>query len=308
MEASTVTVTQPPSPPPHPEMRIENLEGLEFLKTVKKNSVDLIITDPPYIISRESGMNKFVKEVAKIEQSGENKKTEEEWEAYKLKKKIKTDKHKKNYLQYGNTSGKKYATKTDYGEWDKTFTLEELEKFVKLYYKKLRKGGTCIIFFDVWKISYLKEMMERAKFKQIRLIEWVKSNPVPLNSSRNYLTNCREVAVLGVKVGKPTFHSKYDNGVYGLGLEGKPIKTYPIQSKTKGIPRHPTEKSHALIEDLICKHSNENDLVMDTFLGSGTTATACLKTNRRFIGCEVNKKYFEEIIQKHLPSVTSSKQ
>ena len=56
-------------------MNIEHKDGIEFLKSLQDNSVDLIITDPPYLISKETGMNKFEKEVQKIEKSGENKKT-----------------------------------------------------------------------------------------------------------------------------------------------------------------------------------------------------------------------------------------
>ena len=48
------------------------------------------------------------------------------------------------------------------------------------------------------------------------------------------------------------------------------------------------------VEELIKKHSNENDLVIDTFLGGGTTALACKNTNRNFKGCEIDKKYFDE--------------
>ena len=59
---------------------------------------------------------------------------------------------------------------------------------------------------------------------------------------------------------------------------------------------HPTQKSQHLFEDLIKKHSNECDLVMDTFLGGGTTYMACKETNRRFIGCEISKEYFDKII------------
>ena len=130
---------------------IYNQEGIEYLNTLKDNSVDLILTDPPYIISKESGMNKFVKEVAALDASGKNKKTEEEWLKFKEKKGYTDDKYRENYIKYGNTSGNKYAFKTDYGEWDKQFTIEKLQEFVKLFYKKLRKGGTCIIFFDIWK-------------------------------------------------------------------------------------------------------------------------------------------------------------
>ena len=266
-------------------MEIKNQEGINFLKTLNNNSVDLILTDPPYLISKDSGMNKFVKEVAKLDASGENKKTEEQWLSFKEKKGYSDDKYKENYLKYGNTSGNKYAFKTEYGDWDKEFTIEKLEKFIELYYKKLRKGGTCIIFFDLWKISYIKELMEKYKFKQLRMIEWIKTNPMPLNQSVNYLTNAREIAILGVKGGKPTFNSKYDKGIY----------EYPIQNGKKRF--HPTQKNIKLFEALIKKHSNENDLIVDTFLGGGTTAIACKNTNRKFMGSEICKEYYDKVIK-----------
>jgi site-specific DNA-methyltransferase (adenine-specific) len=274
-------------------INIENIDGIEFLSSLDDNSIDLIITDPPYLISKESGMEKFQKEVKKLDESGKNKKTGEEWEKFKAKKGYKDDKYRNNYLKYGNTSGNKYAFKTDFGVWDKEFTIENLKQFVDLFYKKLKKGGTCIIFFDIWKLETLKRLMETANsqksgFKQIRFIEWLKTNPIPLNQSINYLSNCREVALLGVKGGKPTFNSKYDTGLY----------KYPIQTAKKG-KRHPTQKNLKLFQDLVQKHSNEGDLVVDTFLGSGTTALACKNTNRRFNGCEISKEYFT-LIQNNL--------
>jgi len=222
-------------------------------------------------------MNKFVKEVAQLKESGKNKKTEEEWEQFKQEKGYPDDKYKENYIKYGNTSGKKYGYKTEFGEWDKEFTIENLQEFIHLFYKKLKKGGTCIIFFDVWKLETLKRLMEQIRqtkkgnwvgFKQLRFIEWIKTNPVPLNQSTNYLSNVREVALLGVKGGKPTFNSKFDKGIYN----------YPIQGGKNRF--HPTQKSLKLFEELIKKHSNEGDTVVDTFLGGGTTAFACRNTNR----------------------------
>ena len=95
-------------------MNIENKDGIEFLKSLDDNSIDLIITDPPYLISKETGMNKFEKEVQKIDQSGKNKKTLEEWELFKVKKGYTDDKYRNNYIKYGNTSGNKFAFKTDF--------------------------------------------------------------------------------------------------------------------------------------------------------------------------------------------------
>jgi site-specific DNA-methyltransferase (adenine-specific) len=192
----------------------------------------------------------------------------------------KRSKYKLNYLKYGSIYGKKYAVTTDYGDWDSQFTLEELELFMAHFYRILRDGGTCIVFFDLWKITNLKDMMEGEKFKQIRLVEWIKTNPQPINSSVNYLTNCREIALLGIKKTKPTFNSKYDKGIY----------SYPLQGGKDRF--HPTQKSLPLFEDLIQKHSNEGDIVLDCFAGSATTAIAAIKTNRKFTGCELDKEYF----------------
>jgi DNA modification methylase len=52
-----------------------------------------------------------------------------------------------------------------------------------------------------------------------------------------------------------------------------------------------------LFEDIIKKHSNENDVILDTFLGSGTTAIAAKNTNRQFKGCEISKEYYDKLIK-----------
>ena len=61
------------------------------------------------------------------------------------------------------------------------------------------------------------------------------------------------------------------------------------------------QKNLKLFEELIKKHSNEGDLVVDTFLGGGTTAMACRNTNRKFKGCEMDKEFYDKI-KKILPS------
>jgi len=324
---------------------LKHQEGLQFLSDIPDNSVDLILTDPPYITSRDSGMDKWVDHVAKQDAPGsenvygksdfkdyqagkgkwekkgpkdlfklavenvkiscdkqeksiqENKKLKPEEKEQKIerirdpksiKKKVehKFESFENNFLKYGSIYGKKYAVKTNYGDWDSEFTIEQLELFIKHFYRVLKLGGTCIVFFDLWKITNLKEILETEKFKQIRLIEWIKTNPQPINSSVNYLTNCREIALLGIKKSKPTFNSKYDKGIYHHPLQG-------------GKDRfHPTQKSLPLFEELIKKHSNEGDLVLDCFAGSATTAVAAKKTNRRFIGCEMDEEYYNKSIER----------
>lgn len=226
---------------------LKNMDCFEFIKEIKDNSVDLILVDPPYKISRNTNF-------ASGEPTGKD-----------------TD---------------RFRISMDFGEWDSRFEHEILNDLFQEFYRVLKRGGTVICFYDLWKISYLKESLEMAKFKQIRFIEWLKTNPVPLNSKTNYLTNSREIALTAVKVGKSTFHSEYDNGIY----------SFPIcQDKGRF---HPTQKPIKLIKKLIEKHSNKNDLVLDCFSGSGTTAAACVELKRRFIGCELDKNYFERSLKR----------
>ena len=267
------------------DINIKNTDGLEYLQDIKTSTIDLVLTDPPYIISKETGMNTHYNKVNRNELNNITSiKTEEEWLEYKEKNNT-ADKYKDNYIKYGTIYGKKYCVKTDYGEWDSNFTLDKLNDFIKEYYRVLKNGGTVIIFFDIWKISDLKDILEQNNFKQIRFIEWIKTNPQPLNSKINYLTNCREIALTAVKKGKPTFNGQYDNGTY----------FYPLQGGKNRI--HPTQKNLKLFEELIIKHSNEGDTVLDTFLGGGTTAIASKNTSRNFKGTELNKEYYDKVIK-----------
>ena len=216
-------------------MNIQTADFQDFLQQLPENSVDLILTDPPYIISRSTG-----------------------------------------FKTLGQKSVERLAVSMDFGEWD--HAPVDLNVLCQQGYRVLRKGGTIAVFYDLWKITPLAEALTRADFKQLRFVEWLKLNPVPLNSRSNYLSNSREIAVLGVKGGKPTFHSTYDNGVY----------RFPIHREKR---YHPTQKPLKLIKALIEKHSNPNDLIVDPFLGSGTTAIAAIQTGRRFSGCDINAKY-----------------
>jgi len=267
---------------------IKNQEGIKFLESVEDASIDLILTDPPYITSKDSGMNRWVEHVKKQDSADSvDIKTEEGWAAWVEKNQDKLEGRKskevagmkQNFIKYGSVYGKKYARVTDFGDWDKQFTLEKMNQFASQFNRVLRPGGTAIIFFDLWKISDLKRILEDNKFKQLRFIEWIKTNPQPLNSKRNYLTNSREIALTAVKGGKPTFNSQYDSGTYRFPMQGGKNRT------------HPTQKSLLLFEKLIEVHSNPGDIILDPFLGAGTTAVAAQNLNRNFIGCDVDKEF-----------------
>jgi site-specific DNA-methyltransferase (adenine-specific) len=221
---------------------IENVDCLVYLKKIKDGYIDLVLTDPPYVISKATGFKAV-----------------------------------KNGVQ-------RFAVSMDFGEWD--HGVMELEQTIQEFYRVLKNGGTAIIWYDLWKITDIQKMMMKAGFKQLRVIEWIKTNPVPLNSKVNYLTNAREIAVVGIKKSKPVFHSSYDNGIY----------EYPIYHSNDRI--HPTQKPIELMEILIKKHSNEGDVVLDTFMGSGTTAIAAMHTKREYLGCELDKDIFVKMSER----------
>lgn len=223
---------------------------LDWLKQIPNGTVDLILTDPPYIISKKSNFA-----VGGSWNNADDKR------------------HRKT------------PPKTDFGEWDKTPL--DLDTIIKEFYKKLKKGGTAIIFYDMWKIQELKETAESNRFRQFRLGRWDKTNPVPVNSKINYLSNSSEYFMSAVKGSNPTFHSEYDKGIYLM----------PICSGKERTP-HPNQKPLRLMEMLCLKHSNEDDIVLDPFMGSGTTGVACINTGRRFIGIELDKQYFEMAVQR----------
>ena len=217
-----------------------------YLKQIKNNSIDLILVDPPYLISKSSNFKNY------------------------------SDKANSDIItKYGKHS-------IDFGDWDK----EDLDwnLLFKEYYRILKDGGTLIFFYDIWKSTMIKDIADLCKFKQPRICQWQKTNPVPINSKINYLSNANEYFFTFIKGKKPTFHSEYDNGTY----------RYPLCHGKERL-EHPTQKPLSLIMDLVKKHSNEGDLVLDTFAGTGTTGEACLILKRNYILIERDENYFSLI-------------
>lgn len=65
-----------------------------------------------------------------------------------------------------------------------------------------------------------------------------------------------------------------------------------------GNKKHPTEKPVELLKILIENSSEEGDIVMDCFMGSGSTGVACIETNRKFLGIEIDKKYYDIAVRR----------
>ncbi len=78
-----------------------------------------------------------------------------------------------------------------------------------------------------------------------------------------------------------------------INTDGTRLPTTILKFKRIERPQHPTQKPTDLLEWLIKTYTNEGDCVLDSCMGSGSTGVACINTNRRFIGIELEKEYFE---------------
>ena len=115
------------------------------------------------------------------------------------------------------------------------------------------------------------------------LLIWHKLDPIPLNGGK-YVSDAEfMIFVRGLKV-------TYNN----IGVKEQ-SKIFAFNTASKNNRLHPTQKPLNLIRKLLMIHTKPNDIVLDCFAGSGTTAEACLKENRQFIMIEKEPDYFEKI-------------
>ena len=171
----------------------------------------------------------------------------------------------------------------DFGEWDKNF---DLTSWIKSCEPLLKKGGNIVIFNDWKNMSHIVDALEKNGFEIKDLIRWKKTNPMPRNRDRRFITDY-EVAVWAVKRGaKWTFNRLSDT-------YERPEIICGITSKgEKSNGGHPTQKPIEVMEWLVDRLTNEGDLVLDPFMGSGTTGVACMNANRSCVGIEIDENYF----------------
>ena len=153
----------------------------------------------------------------------------------------------------------------------------DLHKFLDEIYRVTQ--GSIVVFCGMNQMSeifnYFNEYSKKGK-GTVRQLCWKKTNPSPMNGDYIYLSGL-ENAVWFKKKGA-TFNAHCKSNVF----------EFPCgRSKL-----HPTEKNHALLEDLIKDNTNEEDIVFDPCCGSGSHCYVAKKLNRRYMGIELNKEYF----------------
>lgn len=184
------------------------------------------------------------------------------------------------------------------GEWDKIENQKDKidwnTKRIKEAKRILKKDGTiwiCGTFHNIYDIGYI---LEKEEFKIINNITWEKPNPPP-NLACRCFTNSTETILWAKKSEKSKHCFNYDL-MKGLN-NGKQMKdvwqlTAP-KKEEKLFGKHPTQKPEKLLELIIKASTNENDLILDPFCGSGTTGIVAKKLNRKFIGIDNSSEFLE---------------
>lgn len=187
----------------------------------------------------------------------------------------------------------------NYDKWDKDVAWE----LVRLQlYSLLKNTGNLIIFQGWSNVADLKKKLELIGFE---LKNWIVWDRIKGRGAKRNFTSTREDILWFTKSNDYTFNKIYSNipkKTKGMGLKnGQKNRSLsnvwtdisPIVPWSKEKVDHPTQKPIELMERIIKIFSNENDLVFDCFMGSGSTGVACQNLNRDFIGVEREKKYFD---------------
>jgi len=297
---------------PEQDIRILNTDCMNELKKLKDNSIDCVITDPPYFID----------------------KLDNKWSS----KKVNSDK-KNSHIKH-LPKGMKFDKKQVKNLHDFYFKLSEL------LFKKMKPGAYFLSFSSPRLYHAIAMACDLAGFEIRDMINWTYTKSMPKGMSISHIIrkmkiseeeklklieeykdfktpqikSCFEPICVAMKpIGKLTFiknEIKYKTGLLdfsqkvGIGSDRVPANIITTEKfneiydknflvskpnkKEKGKNNtHITVKPIALMEHLVKLFSKKNSLVVDPFLGSGTTALACKNTNRKCIGYEINKEYYD---------------
>ena len=169
--------------------------------------------------------------------------------------------------------------------------IPKFEDWLPELYRVMKNGTHIYLMCNFKNLNDLMNKSLAVGFKHINLLVWEKNNCTP---SQFYMKNCEYTLLL--RKGS----SKYINDIGGS-------KTVHKFNNIIGNKVHPTEKPVELMEFYVENSSNRGDMVLDMFMGSGSTGVACVNTNRDLIGIELDDNYFN-IAEKRIQDALNNKE
>lgn len=211
-------------------------------------------------------------------------------------------------LPYGTTNCK----------WD---SILDLDKLWEQYRRVVKKAGAVVLtaaqpFTSVLISSNIKEFKYCWVWEKSKATGYLNAKKMPLRSHEDVCIFYRNFPTYNPQMTKGTPYFKgtalRETDVYGKqkittventdGLRYPRTNIYFKTAESEGKVVHPTQKPVALVEYFIKTYSNPGDVVLDTCMGSGSTAIACMNQRRNFIGFELDKEYYDKAslrISKH---------
>jgi site-specific DNA-methyltransferase (adenine-specific) len=182
------------------------------------------------------------------------------------------------------------------GAWDKSRGPDANHEFNRSWLsacqRVLKPNGSIWVSGTAHVIHSVGFAMQQLGFKLLNDISWVKPNPPP-NLSCRYFTHATETIIWAAKNNKSrhTFHYKLMKQMNNNRQMKSVWEIKPPEPWEKKFGKHPTQKPVALLELILLASSNEGDLVLDPFSGSGTTLLAALRLRRHALGCELSAEF-----------------
>jgi DNA modification methylase len=158
-----------------------------------------------------------------------------------------------------------------------------IENVLTECYRVAKNGASGYLWCGDDFVSYINRIVSKVGFQFRKVIHWHKTNPFPAIYTRKMFANSMELLVHFSKGTPKTWNHKKVNEMHNF------IEAPICMGKER--KKHETQKPLKVCIPFIEISSNENDLILDPFMGSGTTAIAALSTNRNFIGFEMDKNY-----------------
>lgn len=189
-------------------------------------------------------------------------------------------------------------------DWDRKIDLKEKNKFNKKWIKEcydiLKDDGSIWISGTFHNIYSIGVVLEECGFKIINNITWRKLNPPPNISCRCFV-HSTETIIWAQKDLKKSHH-KFNYELMKKINGGKQMKDVWDSSLTKPSEKkygkHPTQKPVAILEKIILASTDEGDLILDPFNGSGTTGIVANRLKRDYIGMDLEKEYLDITVKR----------
>lgn len=185
---------------------------------------------------------------------------------------------------YGNPSGVlnydyiKASDDTEYTRQGKIFKHNDIkfEEWLPEIYRALKQDTHCYIMVNARNLAELQTKAEKVGFQFQNILIWFKNNATP----NRYYLNTYEM-ILMLRKGKA-------KNINNMGT-----KNVLQINNIIGNKLHPTEKPVELMEILVENSTVGGDIVLDPFMGAGSTGVACKNLDRDFIGIEIDEKYYK---------------